>query len=68
MSLKYFHIIFLVIAILGDAGFWLWLHLAPEQAARAGALGMKPYAGLLCLGLVAYLVWYLIKKMRSIVV
>lgn len=68
MSLKYFHIIFLVLAILCDAGFWLWLHFAPEDAARAGALGMKPYAGIVCVGLLVYLLWYLVKKMRSIVV
>ena len=68
MSLKYFHVIFLAFAILCDAGFWLWLHFMHDDAARAGALPLKPYAGLLCLGLLVYLGWYLVKKMRSIVV
>lgn len=68
MSLKYFHIIFLVFAILCDAGFWLWLHFMPEDAARAGALSMKPFAGILCIGLLVYLSWYTVKKMRSIIV
>jgi hypothetical protein len=29
---------------------------------------LKPYAGLLCLALLAYGVWYLVKKMRTIIV
>lgn len=68
MSLKYFHIIFLAFAILCDVGFWSWLHFMPEDAGRAGALALKPYAGLICLGLFAYLLWYLVKKMRTIIV
>ncbi len=68
MSLKYFHLVFLAFAILGDAGFWLWLHFMPEDAARAGAIGLKNYAGLLCLAMLGYGVWYLIKKMRTIIV
>ncbi len=68
MSLKYFHIIFLAFAILCDGGFWLWLHFMPEDAARAGALPMKPYAGLLCIVLLVYALWYVVKKMRSIIV
>lgn len=67
MSLKHFHIIFLAFAILCDAGFWLWLHYMPEDAARAGALGLKPYAGWACVALLVYLVWYLFKKLRTIV-
>ncbi len=68
MSLKHFHIIFLAFAILCDAGFWLWLHFMPEDAGRAGALPLKPYAGLACLALLVYLGWYVIKKMRTIIV
>ena len=68
MSLKYFHIIFLAFALLADAGLWLWLHYMPEDAARAGALTLKPFAGILCLGLLGYLLWYVVKKMRSIIV
>lgn len=68
MSLKYFHIVFLVFAILCDAGFWLWMHLLPDEAASAGVSGLKNYAGLLCLALLAYGGWYLVKKMRTIIV
>lgn len=68
MSLKHFHVIFLVFAILCDAGLWLWIHLMPEDAARTGALVLKPYVGLLCLALLAYGVWYVVKKMRTIII
>ncbi len=67
MSLKHFHIVFLGFAILCDAGFWLWMHLMPEDAASAGAAPLKNYAGLLCLALLAYSAWYLGKKMRTII-
>lgn len=68
MSLKHFHIIFLVFAILCDAAFWLWLNFMPEEAASAGVSGLKNYAGLLCLTLLAYGTWYVVKKMRTIIV
>ena len=68
MSLKHFHIVFLVFAILCDAAFWLWMHFMPEDAAAAGAAPLKNYAGLLCLALLIYGVWYVIKKMRTIIV
>ena len=68
MSLKHFHIVFLVFAILCDAAFWLWMHFMTEDAAAAGAAPLKNYAGLLCLALLFYGVWYVIKKMRTIIV
>jgi uncharacterized membrane protein len=68
MSLKHFHVVFLVFAILCDAAFWLWLNYMPEEAASAGVTGLKNYAGLLCLALLAYGVWYIVKKMRTIIV
>jgi hypothetical protein len=68
MSLKHFHIVFLAFAILCDAGFWLWMHFLPEDAVRAGAMPLKPYAGLVCLALLAYGLWYLVKKMRTIII
>jgi uncharacterized membrane protein len=68
MSLKHFHIVFLVFAVLCDAGFWLWMHYMPEDAARAGVLSLKPYAGIACVALLAYGVWYVVKKMRTIII
>lgn len=68
MSLKYFHLVFLAIATLADAAFWAWLHFMPEDASAAGTLYLKPYAGWLCLLLLAYSAHYLTQKMRTIVV
>ena len=44
------------------------MHFMPEDAAAAGAAPLKNYAGLLCLALMFYGVWYVIKKMRTIIV
>jgi hypothetical protein len=62
MSLKHFHLVFLFFAILFDAGFFLWTRLA-----AAGATGLGAVAGWTCLGLLAYGVWYLFRKSRTII-
>jgi hypothetical protein len=68
MSLKHFHVVFLAIAILADAAFWAWTHFMPREAADAGALPFGPYAGWLCIILTAYSAYYMVRKMRSIIV
>ena len=68
MSLKYFHLVFLFLATVMDAAFWAWTFLQPDEAARAGAAHLSPYAGWLCLLLVGYSAWYITKKMRTIIV
>jgi hypothetical protein len=68
MSLKYFHLVFLAIATLADAAFWAWLHFMPEDAIAAGTLYLKPYAGWLCILLLAYGAHYATQKMRHIIV
>ncbi|MFM7606409.1 MAG: hypothetical protein ACKO8Z_14590 [Prosthecobacter sp.] len=45
MSLKYFHLVFLFLATVMDAVFWAWTFLQPDEAARAGAAHLSPYAG-----------------------
>ncbi len=67
MSLKHFHLVFLFFAILCDAGFFLWTRLAPEQAASAGAAGLGVFAGWIALILIAYGLWYLLRKSRTII-
>jgi hypothetical protein len=68
MSLKYFHLVFLFFATVMDGAFWAWTHFMPEDAARAGAAHLAPYAGWLCLLLLAYSAWYITQKMRTIIV
>ncbi len=67
MSLKHFHLVFLVFAILCDAGVFLWTRLAPDQAAAAGAAWLGAAAGWTTLILIAYGLWYLIRKSRTII-
>jgi hypothetical protein len=68
MSLKHFHYIFLFFAVLCDGGFWLWTRLAPEKAFELGITGIGQIAGLTSLVLIAYSVWYLVKKSRQIII
>lgn len=68
MSLKHFHFVFLFFAILCDGGFWLWTRYQPEKALELGVRGLGYVAGWTSLALVAYGLWYLIKKSRHIIV
>lgn len=68
MSLKYFHIVFLFFAVLCDGGFWLWTRLVPEQAAALGISYLGAVAGWTSLALIAYGIWYAVRKCRTIIV
>jgi hypothetical protein len=68
MSLKYFHLVFLFFATVMDAAFWAWTRFMPEEAARAGAAHLAPYAGWVCLLLLAYSAYYIAGKMKRIIV
>lgn len=68
MSLKYFHPIFIVFAILCDAGFWFWTHLAREDAEHMGTARLGAFAGWVAIALTVYGVWYLVRKSRRIII
>ena len=68
MSLKHFHIVFIVFAVLCDSGFWLWTRLLPDVAAALGVAHLGLFAGWLSIGLTLYGLWYLLKKSRTIIV
>jgi hypothetical protein len=68
MSLKHFHYIFLFFAVLCDGGFWLWTRLAPEKAVELGITHLGHIAGWTSLVLIAYSIWYLVKKSRQIII
>lgn len=67
MSIKNFHTVFIVFAILADVAFAVYLTwLAPETLKeQAGPVGML--SGLVALGLIAYLPFH-IRKARDIIV
>ena len=65
MSLKSFHTFFIIVAILADAAFWVYLQFyAPEELkAETGLVGVL--SGLLALALVIYLPFHL-KKSKTL--
>jgi hypothetical protein len=66
MPLKYFHIVIMFFAILVDLGFCIWARMMPAAARiqKVGILG--DFAGLLALGLTVYLIWYVVKKIKTL--
>ena len=68
MSLKGFHILFIVLAFLCTAGFWAWTLLDRESARNIGALPIGAFSGALAAMLLVYGVWFVVKKARTIIV
>lgn len=68
MSLKGFHIIFLVLAVLSAFGFFAWTQVEHEAAQELGVAGMGQIS---CAGgivLFIYALWFVLKKSRTIIV
>lgn len=65
MSLKSFHTFFIIVAILADGAFWVYLQFfAPEDLqAKSGLVGIL--SGLLALALIIYLPFHF-KKSKKI--
>jgi len=68
MSLKGFHILFIVLAFLCTAGFWAWSYMEAERARELDAVAMGNFSGSLSLGLLVYGIWFIVKKSKTIVV
>ncbi|MEY4483694.1 MAG: hypothetical protein RL693_1146 [Verrucomicrobiota bacterium] len=66
MSLKGFHILFIVLASLCTGGFWAWSYNDPERAHELGAVALANFSGSLTLGLLAYGVWFVVIKSKTI--
>lgn len=66
MSLKGFHILFIVLAALCTGGFWAWSYAEPERARELGAVALGNFSGSLALGLLIYGVWFVVKKSKTI--
>lgn len=68
MSLKAFHVFFILMAILISLAFAAWVFaLAPGAQVSFGLQTMGVFSGLLGLGLIPYCV-YFIRKARHIIV
>ena len=68
MSLKGFHIIFLILAVLCAFGFYAWTLWDSEAAKAMGVVGMGQISCGLGVVLFVYAVWFVVKKSRTIIV
>jgi hypothetical protein len=64
MSLKNFHIFFIVVSIVFSAGFGIWCLFSQDGASRAGARVMGTASLIAAVGLVMYL-FRLVKKLQE---
>ncbi len=68
MSLKGFHILFIILAFLCAGGFWVWSVWDVEAARQQGAIATGNLSGLLAIVLLVYGLWFVIKKSKTIIV
>jgi len=66
MSLKGFHILFIVLAFLCTAGFYAWAVMLPEKASELGVTAVGNVSGSLALALFIYGTWFVVKKSKTI--
>ncbi|WP_009960643.1 hypothetical protein [Verrucomicrobium spinosum] len=66
MSLKGFHILFIVLAFLCTAGFWAWTVVEVDQAREARAVVAGNLSGSLAILLLVYGIWFVAKKSKTI--
>lgn len=66
MSLKGFHIIFIILALLCTAGFWAWCAVYGDRARELGVSAIGNLSGSLALGLFVYGIWFVVRKSKSI--
>jgi len=68
MSLKGFHVIFIILAVLFAFGFYAWTLVESEAAASLGVTGMGQISGGLGVLLLVYGIWFIVKKSRKLIV
>jgi hypothetical protein len=68
MSLKSFHVVFIVLAALSSLGFavWTFTKAGAELASSLGALGVL--SGLAAVALSVYGVWFVTRKSRRLII
>ncbi|MGK0187981.1 MAG: hypothetical protein ACI9R3_003773 [Verrucomicrobiales bacterium] len=68
MSLKGFHIVFIVLAALLSLGFAAWISFVPQEIVT-GSLRVSGWlSGAAGVSLVLYGIWFVLKKSRKIIV
>ena len=66
MSLRDFHVVFIILAILCSGGFWFWAEHDQTSAKEMHAQVLANLSGSLALILIGYGLWFVIKKSRTI--
>ena len=64
MSLKGFHILFILLAFLCSAGFWGWTVFEGDRAVELGAVTLGNLSGSLALALFFYGLWFVLVKSK----
>ncbi|MFV1994995.1 MAG: hypothetical protein ACC661_06130 [Verrucomicrobiales bacterium] len=69
MSLKVFHVFFIVLSVLCTLGFAAWVMLAPQdEATETGLHFAGAISAVLGLGLAIYGYWFVTRKASDIIV
>jgi hypothetical protein len=68
MSLKSFHVFFIVLAILCTLGFCAWVFWRPGGENSPALLAWGIASGVIGVGLMLYGVWFVVRKSRKIIV
>ena len=68
MSLKGFHIVFIVLAALCSLGFALWIFVAPQHVVTESLQVAGWLSGVVGVALVLYGFWFVLKKSRKIII
>jgi hypothetical protein len=68
MSLKGFHIIFIILAVLCAFGFFAWTLVQAEAAQSMGVTGLGQGSAVTGGLLLVYGIWFVVKKYKTIIV
>lgn len=68
MSLKGFHILFIILAVLCAFGFYAWTVFQSEAAESLGVTGLGQGSAVTGLFLAIYGIWFVVKKYKTIIV
>jgi hypothetical protein len=68
MSLRGFHIVFLILAAVSDIFVWYWTRVNQDSVRLNGWQWLETGSGWLAVLIIAYAIWFIAKKARTIIV
>lgn len=66
MSLRGFHVVFIILAFLCAGGFYAWYLFKPQLAQELNVVLLAQSSGVLAASLFCYGIWFVIKKFKTI--